>query len=103
MTLDLYRGGSTGVGTITTGGTESILMAMFGYRQWARQTKGIHHPEILCATTVHAAFDKASEYFGMPIVRLPVDSKTYALDPKAVERAITSRTCVIVGSAPCFP
>jgi len=32
MTLDLYRGGSTGVGTITTGGTESILMAMYGYR-----------------------------------------------------------------------
>lgn len=103
MTVDLYRGGSTAVGTITTGGTESILMAMYGYREWARRTKGIHSPEIICAATVHAAFDKASEYFGMPLIKLPVDPKTFTLDPQAVEAAISSRTVVIVGSAPCFP
>lgn len=103
MTLDLYRGGSSGVGTITTGGTESILMAMYGYREWARRTKGIHSPEIIMAVTAHAAFDKASDYFGMPYVKLEVDPKTFTLDPKAVERALTSRTAVIIASAPCFP
>jgi sphinganine-1-phosphate aldolase len=68
MTVDLYQGGSTVVGSITTGGTESILVAMNGYRQWARETKGIKHPEIIMCTTAHAAFVKASEYFNMPLI-----------------------------------
>ncbi|HEX9076517.1 MAG TPA: aspartate aminotransferase family protein, partial [Anaerolineae bacterium] len=46
-------------GTVTSGGTESILLAMKTYRDWARETKGITVPEMIAPTTAHAAFDKA--------------------------------------------
>jgi sphinganine-1-phosphate aldolase len=103
MCVDLYKGGANGVGSLTTGGTESILVAMCGYREWARKTKGIRHPEIIIPVTAHAAFNKAAGYFGMPIITVPVDPKTFQVDIRAVEAAISGRTAVLVGSAPCFP
>jgi glutamate/tyrosine decarboxylase-like PLP-dependent enzyme len=36
----------TGAGTMTSGGTESIIMAVKTYRDWARATKGITEPEM---------------------------------------------------------
>jgi sphinganine-1-phosphate aldolase len=103
MCVDLYKGGSSGVGSLTTGGTESILVAMYAYREWARKTKGITNPEIIAPYTVHAAFNKAAGYFDMPLILIPVDPVTFKVDMAAVEARITSRTAVIVGSAPCFP
>ena len=89
------------VGTISSGGTESILLAMKTYRDWARATKGITQPEIIAPTTAHAAFDKAAEYFGMKTIRIPVGSDHVA-DVAATEKAITPNTIALVGSAPPF-
>src|SRR5215831_8930507 len=50
-------------GTVTSGGTESILLAMRTYRDHARNARGITEPEVVVPVTAHAAFDKASQYF----------------------------------------
>ncbi|MCJ7513105.1 MAG: aminotransferase class V-fold PLP-dependent enzyme, partial [Anaerolineales bacterium] len=89
-------------GTVSSGGTESILLAMKTYRDWARATKGITAPEIIAPVTAHAAFDKAAQYFGLRLVRTPLDGD-YAADVAAVEAAITPNTVAMIGSAPSFP
>lgn len=89
-------------GTVSSGGTESILLAMKTYRDWARQTKGITEPEMIIPTTAHAAFVKASQYFGIKVHRIPT-GPDFRADVAATERAITPNTVVIVGSAPPFP
>ena len=90
------------VGTVNSGGTESILLAMKAYRDFARERRGIAEPEIVAPVTAHAAFDKAARYFDMPLVRVPVDD-AFKADLGAVSDAVTERTAVVVGSAPTFP
>jgi len=89
-------------GVVTSGGTESILLAMKTYRDWARDQKGINEPEMIIPSTAHAAFDKASQYFNIKCIRIPVD-EDYKADVGATRKAITRNTIVIVGSAPTFP
>jgi len=90
------------VGTLSSGGTESILLAMKTYRDWARAEKGIAEPEILAPTTAHAAFNKAAQYFDMKLIQIPV-GPDFRADVEATAKAITDNTAVIVGSAPPFP
>lgn len=89
-------------GTVTSGGTESILLAMKTYRDWARAEKGIKQPEMIVPVTAHAAFEKAADYFQIKRVEIAVD-EGYAADVQAVRRALTGNTIVIAGSAPTFP
>jgi len=89
-------------GVVSSGGTESILLAMKTYRDHARDKKGITKPEMIVPTTAHAAFDKAAQYFGIDIIHVPV-GEDYRADVRAMQRAITENTIVIVGSAPTFP
>jgi len=89
-------------GTVSSGGTESILLAMKTYRDWARATKGITDPEIIIPTTAHAAFVKAGDYFGIKVVRIPV-GPDFRADVAATRAAVTPNTIALVGSAPPFP
>jgi sphinganine-1-phosphate aldolase len=86
------------VGTVSSGGTESILLAMKAYRDRA----GIDDPQIVIPTTAHAAFMKAAAYFRIDPVRVPVGADMRA-DVAATAEAITDRTVVVVGSAPSYP
>jgi len=90
------------VGTVTSCGTESILLAMKAYRDWARETRGITQPEVVLPVTAHAAFEKAAHLFGLRLVYVPVD-EDYRADVRAMARAITRRTIALVASAPSFP
>jgi len=54
------------------------------------------------ATTAHPAFDKAGNYFGLKITRIPV-GPNFAADVKAMAAAITPDTIGLVGSAPGYP
>ena len=90
------------VGTVTSGGTESILLAMKTYRDWARETKGSIEPEIVAPSTAHAAFTKAGDYFGIKVVRIPVGAD-FRADVPATRKAINENTIALVGSAPPFP
>jgi glutamate/tyrosine decarboxylase-like PLP-dependent enzyme len=106
MTSAMLHGGTaaapTACGTVTSGGTESILLAMRTYRDHARATRGITDPEIVAPVTAHAAFDKASQYFGIRLVKVGVGDDMCA-DPGAVRDAVTDRTVAVVGSAVQFP
>lgn len=90
------------VGSVSSGGTESILLAMKTYRDWARDKKGITNPEMIIPTTAHAAFEKASQYFCIKMHRIPVGTD-FRADVQATKAAINENTIVIVGSAPPFP
>jgi glutamate/tyrosine decarboxylase-like PLP-dependent enzyme len=90
------------VGTVTSGGTESILLAMRTYRDWARTTRGIKQPELVAPATAHAAFDKAAQSFGIRLVRVP-EGPDYRADVASMASAISRNTIALVGSAPSFP
>uniref|UniRef100_A0AAR2LWV8 sphinganine-1-phosphate aldolase n=1 Tax=Pygocentrus nattereri TaxID=42514 RepID=A0AAR2LWV8_PYGNA len=102
MTCSLFNGGPDSCGTVTSGGTESILMACKAYRDLAYE-RGIKYPEIIAPVSVHAAFDKAANYFGMKLIHVPLDKKTMKADVKAMKRAISKNTAMLVCSAPQFP
>jgi glutamate/tyrosine decarboxylase-like PLP-dependent enzyme len=90
-------------GSMTSGGTESILLAVKACRDEARaravDTSGA---EIVAPRSVHPAFDKAALYLGLRVVRVPVAADLRA-DVAAMADAVGPRTLMLVGSAPCFP
>jgi glutamate/tyrosine decarboxylase-like PLP-dependent enzyme len=105
MTAHMLGAGETRdeiCGTVTSGGTESILLAMKTYRDRARELRGVRRPEMVLPVTAHAAFDKAAQYFNIKPVRLPV-GPDYRADLRRARRAINANTVVVVGSAPSFP
>ncbi|GHJ90127.1 hypothetical protein NliqN6_6529 [Naganishia liquefaciens] len=102
MCLNLFNN-PHGAGTTTSGGTESILMACKAYRDWARATKGISRPEMIIPASAHAAFWKASDYFGIKIHVVPVHKVSRKADVARMARAINPNTIMLVGSAPNFP
>ncbi|KAJ3299244.1 hypothetical protein HK104_009547 [Borealophlyctis nickersoniae] len=103
MVLAMYNGPPGSCGSVTSGGTESLLMAVKTYRDMAEKLRGVTEPEMVVPTTIHAAFDKASEYFKVKLVHIPVDAKTGKVDVHKVARAINRNTILIAGSAPNFP
>jgi sphinganine-1-phosphate aldolase len=108
MTAAMLGAGGAGAdaanicGSVTSGGTESILLAMKSYRDRARAERGIRRPEMIAPVTAHAAFDKAAQYFNIKMIKIPVDG-SFRADVTAARKAISRRTIVIVGSAPSFP
>jgi sphinganine-1-phosphate aldolase len=103
-------------GYLTSGGTESLLMATKTARDWGRServtsgTNGIAsrprsataQPNMVLATSAHAAFEKASHYFDVESRRIPV-GPDYRADVDAMADAIDDDTVLIVGSAPSYP
>ncbi len=90
------------VGTVTSGGTESILLAMKSYRDWGRRRRGIGRPNVVAPTSAHVAFDKAAQYFDMELRRVPI-GPDHRADVEAMEAAADRSTVALVGSAPTFP
>jgi len=96
---------SGAVGTVTSGGTESILCAVAAYRDRARSWQPwtpIRRPELVVPTTIHPAFDKAAHYFGVRLVKVAVGADLRA-DVRAMEKAIGWRTIGLAASAPQYP
>lgn len=89
-------------GAVSSGGTESILLAMKSYRDRAREEKGITRPEMVVPITAHAAFDKAAHYFNIKMVKVPLKDDL-TLDVEKYKAAFTDNTIVAIGSAPGFP
>ncbi|MHB8872827.1 MAG: pyridoxal phosphate-dependent decarboxylase family protein [Myxococcaceae bacterium] len=102
MTCDLFHGGPDAAGTLTSGGTESVLMAVKTARDRFRAEKGITAPEMVVPLTVHPAFEKAAHYFGVKAVHAPL-SKDLRVDVDAMRALITPNTVLLVGSAPGYP
>ncbi|HLC28828.1 MAG TPA: aminotransferase class V-fold PLP-dependent enzyme, partial [Dehalococcoidia bacterium] len=101
MTVDLLRYPDA-AGNMTSGGTESILMAVKSARDWGRAEKGITQPQIVVPVTAHPAFDKSANYLGVEIVHTPLRADLRA-DVEAMRDATTENTVLVAGSAPCYP
>ncbi|KAL1565316.1 Dihydrosphingosine phosphate lyase [Salvia divinorum] len=89
-------------GNMTSGGTESILMAVKSSRDYMKTKKGITNPEMIIPVSAHSAYDKAAHYFKIKLWRVPVD-QDYKADVKAIKCHINRNTIMIIGSAPGFP
>lgn len=88
------------VGNFTSGGTESIMLAVKTARDYFRARRPeIREPEIILPVTAHAAFQKAAHYLCLKPVLVPVDPATFKADPEAVRQAITPNTILLTGSA----
>jgi sphinganine-1-phosphate aldolase len=103
MAIDLLGGDGEVVGNVTSGGTESIILAVKTARDYFKDKHPeIKEPEIIVAETTHAAFHKAGHYLSVKVVMVPVNKETFKMEPKLVEAAITPNTIMIVGSAPSY-
>lgn len=109
MTLDMLHGeaararGLAPCGVIGSGGSESILSAIYAHREWGRAEKGIEAPEMILPDTAHPAFDKGAHGFGVRVVRAPTDPVTTLVDLDFVRDHVTPNTVLLVGSAGNYP
>jgi sphinganine-1-phosphate aldolase len=99
---ELFHGPDTAAGFMTSGGTESILMAVKAARDRARRERDVTAPEMVVATSAHAAFHKASHYFGVDLHAVDVGDDWRA-DVDAMAAKVTDDTVLVVGSAPQYP
>jgi sphinganine-1-phosphate aldolase len=101
MAADLL-GGRADAGSISSGGTESIFLAVQTARDHARATRGLDRVSIVTATTAHPAFAKACKYLDVEQRRVGLDDGL-RLDLDQLPDAIDGTTALVVGSAPCYP
>lgn len=80
---------------MTTGGTESIIMACKAYRDYAREVKGITKPNMILPRTAHSGFDKAAEYLGIHIIFVDINRETTEANVKAMEKQINKNTIMV--------
>ncbi len=96
----LLGAGPAHAGTFTSGGTESIMLAV----KAARDANGhVGRPKIVAPETAHPAFHKAAAYLGLEVVTTPVDPLSFRADPAALAAAIDDRTVLVVASAVSYP
>jgi glutamate/tyrosine decarboxylase-like PLP-dependent enzyme len=103
-TLHLFHAPDGAMGNLTSGGTESILLAMKAARDWSVKfkKKAARTPEVVLPRTAHPAFDKAAQYLGVKTVRVPMGAD-YRADSMALAAAVTDKTIMLVASAPALP
>jgi glutamate/tyrosine decarboxylase-like PLP-dependent enzyme len=101
MTASMLHGDQNVAGTMTTGGTESILMAIKAYRERGK-TRGITRPELVLPESAHVAFEKAGHYFNVKLRKAPLD-RDFKVDVDAMRRLINRNTIALVASAPQYP
>lgn len=101
MAADLL-GTAPDAGSLSSGGTESIFLAVQVARDHSRTARGIAEPQVVAPATAHPAFAKACKYLDLELILVPVGPDGRA-DVAATEAAITDRTGLLVGSAPCYP
>lgn len=103
MALGLLGGGPESGGSFTSGGTESIFLAVKTVRDKAREERPeVTQPNILLPYTAHATFNKAAHLLGLEVRRVP-SRPDHRCDVEAMERMIDDNTIMLVGSAPSYP
>ena len=101
-TANILNGTEEVCGVVTSGGTESCLMAVKTYRDMAKDKRGVKKPEMIIPESAHVAWYKASEYFGVKIRMVPL-KEDLSPDLKKMKKLINRNTVMILGSAPEYP
>ncbi|MEK7433503.1 MAG: aspartate aminotransferase family protein [Cyanobacteriota bacterium] len=103
MTASILGGDENVTGTMTSGGTESILMAVKTAREhFIAKNPKAKKMEMIIPRTAHPAFDKAGHYFGIKVIHCDL-TDDFRVDVKKMEDLINSNTILLVGSAPSYP
>jgi glutamate/tyrosine decarboxylase-like PLP-dependent enzyme len=102
MSLALLGGGTGSGGTFTSGGSESIFLAMMAARNKARAQRGVTRPNIVLPDSAHLTFDRAADALGIEVRRVPVGADLRA-DVDAMAARMDGETVALVGSAPNYP
>jgi len=103
MVINLLRGDANAVGHLTSGGTESIMLAVKTARDKARAEKPhIKEPELVLPKTAHAAFHKAAHYLCVKPIVVDIDPQTFKVRAEDMEKAVTENTILLAASAPSY-
>jgi glutamate/tyrosine decarboxylase-like PLP-dependent enzyme len=101
---ELLGGDDRTVGSVTSGGTESCLLAVKAARDRAAERRpDVDRWQLVLPVTAHAAFRKAAHYLALDVVDVEVDPTSYRVLPERVAAAVTDRTALVVASAPSYP
>ena len=103
MCLNLFKAPDTAIGNITSGGTESIMMAVKAYRDYSRENYDIENPEMIICRSAHVAFNKAAHYLGIKLIIIDERESDRKMNVDAMKSAINNNTICVVASAPSFP
>ena len=96
MTSNLVHG--NGIGVVTSGGSESLITALYSYREQAAAERGITAPNVVLPVTAHVALHKGAHWMGIEVRRAPLTAD-YTADVDAMANLIDDRTIALVGSA----
>jgi sphinganine-1-phosphate aldolase len=96
MTSDLLHG--TGVGVVTSGGSESLITALYSYREYARETRHVTQPNVVMPVTAHVALEKGAHWLNVEMRHAPLTG-AYVADVAAMEALIDDQTIAVVASA----
>ncbi|RJP55020.1 MAG: aspartate aminotransferase family protein [Anaerolineaceae bacterium] len=103
MVANLLRGDERVVGNVTSGGTESIMLAVKTARDKARaEHPEITQPEMVLPRSAHAAFHKAAHYLNVKPVLVEIDPHTFQVRTEDMRAAITENTILLIASAPNY-
>ena len=103
MTASLLDSSRDVVGNFTSGGTESLILAVKTARDYSRAVKPhIKTPELVMPITAHSSLFKACHYLGIKPVVTRVHDESFEADVAAMRAAITDNTILLVGSAPGY-
>lgn len=102
MVGKLFNSNNPTYGILTSGGTESIILAVKAYRNYFRKKSYNYRPNIITSDTVHAAFDKACDLMDIQLIKVKPYSISRKIDADLLEKHINSSTILIVGSAPSY-
>lgn len=103
MTSQMLNGDEDTVGCLTSGGTESIFLAVYTAREAMRKRKPwLRKPEVIVPESAHVAFEKAAHYLGLKLIKVPIQ-EDFTADVAAMERKINQRTIMLAASAPHYP
>lgn len=100
--LKFLGGAENGCGWATSGGSESILLALKAARDDAIARGNVHRRDVLLGQSAHPAFDKAAHLLGLRVLRVGLDCE-YRTDVDALSSLISDSTLLLVGSAPSWP
>lgn len=104
MTASLVNGGNESVcGSTTSGGTESIILAIKAHRDYYRLNYNITEPELIAGVSAHAAVDKACDMLGIKLIKVDLDPHTMRVNVQSVRKAIGPNTIMMYSSAPQYP
>ncbi|MBM3645884.1 MAG: aspartate aminotransferase family protein [Alphaproteobacteria bacterium] len=101
--LGIMNAPKDAAGTFTSGGSESIFLAVQTARDWAKAVKGIDKPNFVVPRTAHPAFSRAGHALGVEVRRVPTTRNDFKADVAAISGKVDDNTVGLVGSAPCYP